>query len=358
MRPFPFSSENIAEQALRVLAAFNLLLVGLLAAALLMEATGPAPAQSADACDGSDMLAEMAATNPALLSRIRQKAAAVENGGSLLWRIEADGAATSYLFGTMHTADPRVTDLAPAAEDAFEAAETLVIETTDALDEQKMLAALMSRPDLMMFTDGTDLFSLIDEKDRAMVEAALSERGIPPDSVRRMKPWMLVAAFSLPACELARQEAGAPVLDDLLARKAQADGKELEGLETAVEQLEAMASLPMDVHVQGLVDTIRLGERIEDLIETMTLIYLNGDTGLFWPFFRAALPADGPEAQAGYAAFEEAVITARNHTMAERAAPYLEEGGAFIAVGALHLPGPEGVVALLRERGYAIEAVE
>lgn len=347
----------LAEQALRALAALNLLLVGLLAAALLIASAGPAPAQAANACEGADMLAEMASSDPAALQGIREEAAKAENGGSLLWRIEAEGAAPSYLFGTMHTADPRVIDLAPAAEEAFDAADTLVIETTDALDQQKMLAALMSRPDLMMFTDETELFSLIAEEDRPMVEAALDERGIPPESVRKIKPWMLVAAFSLPACELARQEAGAPVLDDLLARKAQAEGKTLEGLETAVEQLEAMASLPMDVHVQGLVDTIRLGDRIEDLIETMTLIYLDGETGLFWPFFRAALPAKGPASHAGYAAFEEAVITERNHTMAERAVPYLDEGGAFIAVGALHLPGPEGVVALLREQGYAVEAV-
>ena len=55
---------------------------------------------------------------------------------------------------------------------------------------------------------------------------------------------------------------------------------------------------------------------------------------------------------------EDRIIRMRNHVMAERAAPILAEGGAFIAVGALHLPGEEGVVALLRQSGYDVTLVE
>ena len=44
--------------------------------------------------------------------------------------------------------------------------------------------------------------------------------------------------------------------------------------------------------------------------------------------------------------------------MAERAAQYLEKGNAFMAVGALHLPGKDGLVALLRDEGFTVEPVE
>ena len=141
------------------------------------------------------------------------------------------------------------------------------------------------------------------------------------------------------------------------AEEAKAAGKRLAGLETVADQLRAMASLPMDFHIQGLVETLKLGDRMDDVVETMIVLYENEETGMFWPLFDAVLPQSG-EDEASYAAFEEAMITSRNRTMVANAAPFLEEGNAFIAVGALHLPGPEGVIELLRKEGYAVSAVE
>ena len=80
-----------------------------------------------------------------------------------------------------------------------------------------MMAAIMAEPDLMMFTDGTTLTSLLSPEDAAAVAKALDARGIPPSSVAKMKPWMLSAMVALPACELARKAGGAPVLDVKLA---------------------------------------------------------------------------------------------------------------------------------------------
>jgi uncharacterized protein len=113
----------------------------------------------------------------------------------------------------------------------------------------------------------------------------------------------------------------------------------------------------MEFHIEGLVETLRLGDRVEDVMETMVRLYIDGQTGMFWPFFEAALPSEGGD-QEGFAAFQEALIDVRNRTMAEGAAPLIEKGGAFIAVGALHLPGKDGLVELLRQQGFRVEAVE
>lgn len=350
------SSNTLADWSLRLLAIVNL---AFLAAAFCGVAMSVARAQDAPdpaACAGADLLAELARDDPGTLAQIRKEAASVENGDAMLWRIEVQGQAPSWLFGTMHVSDPRVTDLTPAAREAFGHSTTVVIETTDVLDQSRMMAAMAARPDLMMFTDETTLLSLVPQDERAGVEAALKARGIPLASVRKMKPWMLTAMIALPGCELARKAQGQPVLDVMLARQAEADGKRLLGLETVTDQLGAMASLPMDLHVRGMISTLRLGSRIEDVMETMVTIYLEGEPGLFWPFFRSVVPADGEDDQ-GYAAFEEAMITARNKTMAERARPMIEDGGAFIAVGALHLPGEQGLVALLRGQGLVVEPV-
>jgi uncharacterized protein YbaP (TraB family) len=346
-------ADRAALPVMRLAAAAHLVLLALFLASLVLVA-GRAHAE-APACTGTNLLDSLAKDDPATLAKIKAEAAATQNGESILWKIEKHGIPASYLYGTMHVTDPRVTVLPDNARKAFDGSNTLVIETTDVLDEKAMLGSIMQTPELMMFTDSTTLTSLLSPEDKKVVDEALTERGIPPYSVSKMKPWVISAMVSLPACELARKAGGAPVLDVKLAEEAKAGGKTIAGLESARDQLEAMASLPLKFHLQGLVDTLKLGNKMDDVIETMVRIYQSGETGLFWPLFHAVLPQeDGGE---GYAAFEEKMITSRNKVMADHAAPLLDRGGVFMAVGALHLPGRDGVVSLLNKAGYAVTPV-
>lgn len=349
-------SDRAAVVALKGLAALNLLFLAVFLATLVFSVAQARARQAQVACTGENLLAALERDDPAKLAEIRAEAAGVANGDGVLWRIGKEGAEPSWLFGTMHMSDPRVVALDRRARAAFEASSTVVIETTEVLDQAKMMAAMLANPELTMFTDGTTLMSLVPDEERAALEAALGARGIPPASVARMKPWMISAMVALPACELARKAAGAPVLDAVLATEGQAAGKALGGLETIADQLGAMASLPMEFHVRGLIDTLKLGDAVDDVIETMIALYLDGETAMFWPFFRAALPAGEGADAAGFSAFEETMVKARNRTMAERAMPFIDAGGAFIAVGALHLPGEEGLIELLRKKGYRVEA--
>lgn len=348
-------ADRVSLPALKLLALLNVLFF-LSFLAVLLLAAGKARAET-PACAGVDMTAALQKDDPAAYGKILAEAAATPNGKGLLWKLEKPGERPSYLFGTMHMTDPRVIALPAAAQAAFDAADTVVIETTEVLDQKKMMATLASEPGLMMFTDDTTLASLLSPADKAAVDKALDERGIPPMSVAKMKPWILAAMVATPACELARKAEGAPVLDVKLAEDARAGGKGLEGLETAADQLRAMASLPLDFHMKGLVDTLKLGDRMNDVNETMISLYLRGEIGMIWPLLRAVLP-DELDDPAGYAAFEEAMVTSRNKVMAGRAAPILARGNAFMAVGALHLPGPEGLVELFRKAGYTVAAVD
>jgi uncharacterized protein YbaP (TraB family) len=164
-------ADRHAVPALKLLAAINVLF---LASFLLVAAIAAARAET-PACTGKDMMAELSAENPALLAKIEQEAAATLNGKGLLWKVETAGAAPSFLFGTMHMTDPRVTSLTPSAEQAFDQAETVVIETTEILNQTEMMASLARNPDLMMFTDGTTLMSLLSPEDRKALEKGLAE---------------------------------------------------------------------------------------------------------------------------------------------------------------------------------------
>src|SRR5690606_10570644 len=304
-----------------------------------------------------NLIAELAKEDPARLERMRADAAATPNGEGLLWRIDAEGSATSFLFGTMHVTDPRVVKLPPPAAAAFAEAQTLVIETTEVMDRRAMMAALARQPELMMFPAGESLTDHLTPEERDVVKRALAERGVPLQSVVKMKPWMLVSLVSLPECELQRQETGAKVLDAQLAADAKGADKTIAGLETVGEQFSAMASLPMDLHIQGLVATLSLGEKTDDMIETMIALYLDGETGMFQPALSTLLQ-HGREEAADYATFQEKMVDMRNETMVRRAAPFLEAGGAFIAVGAMHLPGEAGLIELLRKAGYRVSRAD
>lgn len=325
----------------------------LLAFLLVMGAPASLLAQEA-VCAGKNLVAELQAADAPALERIREVAAQTENGEGLLWRLERQGIAPSFLFGTMHVTDPRVLDLPGPAREALDEADRLVIETTDALSQDKMMAVLATRPDLMMFTDATTLSAQLTPQDRRTVERGLQARGISLASVDKMKPWMLAAMLASSPCELARQAKGEPVLDVKLAAQAQAANKEVLGLESGVEQLDAMARLPMTFHLRSLVETLALGNRINDVNETMIMLYRQEQIALLWPLLEHVMPEAGGEV---YVEFEQVMITARNHVMAQRALPILAQGNAFMAVGALHLPGQEGLVRLLRNAGYTVTSV-
>lgn len=348
-------ADRLSNAALALIVAANILFLLSFLAVLLLT-SGQARAEDV-ACTGQDLAAQMRAERPAEYDKIAAEAAKTPNGRGLLWKLEKDGKAPSFLFGTMHMTDPRVTELTPAAQAAFATARTVVIETTDVLDQARMMEAMAKQPELMMFTDATTLTSLLSPEDNATLEKGLAERGIPLASVEKMKPWMLAAMVALPACEMARKAGGAPVLDVKLAEDAKAAGKAVAGLETVADQLGAMASLPMEFHIRGLVDSLKLGDRMDDIMETMIALYARGDVGMIVPLINQVTRDSGVD-DGGYADFEQTMIHARNRTMAKNAEAILAEGGAFVAIGALHLPGAEGLVEEFRKAGYTVSQAD
>jgi uncharacterized protein len=344
------------EQALRLIAAANTLFFASFLAVLLF-ASSKADAQEV-VCTGENLAAALQKNDPAAYAKLEAEAAATVNSGHRLWKIEKAGLAPSFLFGTMHMTDPRVIDLTPEARTAYDSAATVVIESTDILDEKRAAASMLSRPGMIMFTDQTTLTSLLSKDEAEKLNKGLTARGIPLVTVNKMRPWMISAMIALPACEQKRKKAGAPFLDVKLARDAQAAGKKIDGLETIAEQLNAMNSVPMELQMQSLVETVALGAKMDDVMETMVALYTEGRAGLIMPFLKS-LSAEGMSSmdEQSYGAFEEIMVSARNKVMAERGEKILANGSAFIAVGALHLPGDKGLVELFRKAGYKMTAL-
>lgn len=339
--------------ALRIIAAANVLFfVSFLAVALFASTKARAEDAAPVACVGHNLMETLPAET---LAKINAEGAATKNGEGRLWKIEKAGLKSSYLFGTMHMTDPRVIDLTPQAKTAYDSADTVVIETTEILDEAKASQALLAKPDLMMFTDATTLSSLMDPQDLPAFEKGMADRGMPLAAINKMKPWMIMGIVALPACEMARKKSGAPFLDIKLAKDAQSAGKKIEGLETMLEQVTAINSLPVKMSVQNLVETIKLGSKVDDVMETMIVLYTEGKIGAIMPLAKN-VATDTKISDADYNDFEEKLINIRNQTMATRADKILAQGNAFIAVGAMHLVGDKGLVEKFRAAGYTVTA--
>ncbi|MEZ2129908.1 MULTISPECIES: TraB/GumN family protein [unclassified Sinorhizobium] len=341
--------------ALGLIAACHLLLV----AALLVALFWFSPAEAADdaACGGKNLLTDLPRTDPQRYAGMVREADETPNGKSTFWKIEKPGLKPSWLLGTMHVTDPRVLTMPKGAPEANAKADTIIIESDEILDEKKAALALLAKPELTMFTDGKTISALLSPEDNARLETGLKQRGIPLSAVSRMKPWMIASVVTLPACEIARKAKGAKFLDQKIATDAAAEGKQVRGLETLAEQIQAMADLPVEFHVKSLIETLELGDQMNDIIETMTELYLSGNIGMTMPMLKAVTP-DGEGTDGEYAAFEQRIILDRNKIMAERAAPILANGNVFMAVGALHLPGDSGLVELLRRQGFSVTSVD
>jgi uncharacterized protein YbaP (TraB family) len=355
-RTFSFSMPHLS----RKLSSFSLWLIAalhvLLLASFFLVLLTIAPARAQE-CTGENLLEGLEHKDPERYAAVLEEGRQVINGKGLFWKIERERLQPSYLLGTMHVTDPRVLEMPAGAAEAHAQARVIIIESDEILDETKATAAILASPELTMFTDGQSIESLLAPDDLAILEAGLKQRGLALSAVSRMKPWMLASFVALPACELARKAQNTVFLDKKIALDAIAAGKPVKGLETLAEQLTAMAELPLEFHLQALVETVKLGDRMDDVVETMTELYLRGETGLTIPALKAITPSEAGADESAYAAFESRIISQRNHRMAERANPILADGGAFMAVGALHLPGEDGIVELLRKQGFTVTAV-
>ena len=346
---------SLLDRALDLLLRTALLLPSALVALLVLG--GLMAKAEAPGCGAASLLPEFRQSGE--YAALERAAATVPNGEGRLYRLTRDGR-ENFLFGTMHLSDPRILALPAATKTAFDAAHTVVIETTDILDGAMAQLAILARTDLVNLPAGKTLADYLDPAQKTAMTEKLGAIGIPLQSVQTLQPWFIAAGMMIPACEQARMTAGAQPLDMRLALDAKAAGKTVLGLEGATEQLEVMASMPMALQVDSLLATLAVKDQLPAIFETMIELYLAGDIAMIQPLSETVMPKDQVTAEitAGYKAFDARIITQRNHTMAERMRPMLEKGGAFVAVGALHLPGEEGLVALLAAVGYRVERLD
>jgi hypothetical protein len=262
----------------------------------------------------------------------------------LLWRVEKPGAAPSYLFGTVHLADERVTTLPHAVKQQLDAAQSFTMEI--ALDPSNT-AALAAR---MVYNDGRDLPMVAGADLFGEVVPLLVGKGVPQELARLFKPWAVMLMLVMP------QQRPEDVLDVMLHRIASGQGKSLHYLETVDEQVAALEGMPESDQVALLMHAVATQHALPAMTGKLLEAYLQRDLGLIWRINEASVE-DRPELKVLKEVFVRRLLLDRNTRMVERMQPQLRAGNAFVAVGALHLYGEQGILGLLQRDGYRVSQV-
>jgi hypothetical protein len=317
----------------------------------------PAGAEDVPArCQGTDMLAEMRTKSPDVYKNVMAESAALSNTEAVLWKIEKPGVPESYLFGTMHLSDPRVSELPVVVKDAIAHSKSVTLEVAD-LSDKAVAAAMTKAAALIVYSDGKSLKAALSDDEYKQVQQVVTRSGMPGELAALMRPWLVSMLLATSDCERKQLAAGRTVLDLRVAAEAQKNGIPVTGLETIEDQLGALAAIPDDQQIAMLKVGLKYIDRADDMTETLVQMYVKRRIGAAMPF-QLALAAESGAPASIFEGFKKTLLIDRNARMRDGAEPLLEKGNAFIAVGALHLPGPTGLVALLREAGYTITAVE
>ena len=310
-------------------------------------------------CTGRNVLDDIRLADPRAHAAIRAAADATPNANALLWKIEHPNQPQrppSYLFGTIHLADARVLALSPATERALGAVRRIALEVDD-LSPARVGAAMAGVNDLILLPDNRRLNQYLTEPELRKTQGILIEAGLPGEITSRVQPWVAQMLLAVTACERKRIADGNLPLDAALQRRAEADGISVVGLETIEMQFQSLAAVPEADQVALLKSGLKLHDRAGDMMETLVQLYLKRDLGAIWPL-QLAIAAQSGTAPGAFDAFEKHLLTSRNARMRNRAIGHLAQGGVFIAVGALHLPGKAGLVELFRDAGYTLSPIE
>lgn len=264
----------------------------------------------------------------------------------VLWRVTADAPAdgrhTSYVLGTMHTAGTEVLDSLAGLDGALEHISAVYVEVLSsdmALTPEAIACAIAP-------SDST-LQRLLSPAALDSVCRYISSFGLDGPKLSgllgRFKPAMLYAYL-----EVRRSSASTGVpMDIALQHRATAMGKDVRALETAEQQVRMLMGTPVAEQLEALMESVRAPEAAQAASDSLVAAYRCQD-----------LEAIGRLLARGMReAYAERMVYARNRAWAAVLVPGMRCRSVLVAVGAGHLVGSEGLLAMLRSAGFDVSPV-
>lgn len=263
-----------------------------------------------------------------------------ELASSLLWKIDHDSIeTTSYLFGTMHLPDSRVIALFDSIGNNIDLCDAVAVELIlKPSDAFSMMPAMVMKDSTLKDFYTKEEFSRVDE-------VIKNELGLMGLFVNRMKPVFLSTTIQ-------QMRFGGDisyVVDQYIQDEGKRLGKEIIGIETMDEQMNALTGMSLQLQADMLLEYVDEIEKNDSLTNVLVNSYLNQSLGgLFDIYSEDELPEE----------MNDNLVIIRNIKMAKRVEKMLRKQSTFVAVGALHLPGETGLINMLREAGFTVEPAQ
>jgi uncharacterized protein YbaP (TraB family) len=263
---------------------------------------------------------------------------------ALFWKVSSGGNVI-YLLGSIHFGSKNMYPLPQEIESAFERSAALIVEIDlNHVDMGKAQALVMQSG---LYPAGETLWDHVSPETRQLLEQFCTTYGLPAERVAMMKPWLVAVTTSV----LPMVKSGmAPDLgiDKYFLDKAK--DKRVVEIESAEWQLKLLSGFADGLQEKYLASAIKDAGKTVDDVTQMQDAWIAGDVARLEKQL-ADSSTDPPEVM-------KAMLQDRNPHMADVAEQFLKgKDVGFLVVGAAHLIGKDGVVAILERRGYKVEQV-
>lgn len=261
---------------------------------------------------------------------------------SLLWKISGNGLKhDSYLFGTIHiTCDATLDDNTLRALDNTK---QLYLELD--MDEKSMQMEMMQH---IMMKDGAKLSTLLNSEDFKTVDEFLKKNlNMSAKLFDSFKPFMITTMLYPKMIDCPFQS-----VESVLMKVSKEQNEEIFGLETIEDQMKVFDNISYEIQAEELVKMAKGNlEKDKDEMNRMLKIYENKD-------IEGMLKMMDDSENKITSENQDVLLNNRNKNWIPIMIKTMKDKPTFFGVGAGHLAGEEGVIKLLRKKGYKVEAVQ
>jgi len=269
---------------------------------------------------------------------------------SLLWKVSANGLKKpSYVYGTIHLIPKDKLEFSKVTRSAFDDTQRIAFEI-----DMKEMTNMRTQIGLMtkaFMGGGKTLKDLLTPEDYTFVHEKLEGKGLPTSFMEKLKPMFLSTLVTSEEDESAEASSASMTSVEMeLYKLSKKRTMESAGLETASYQMAIFDSIPYELQAQMLVETLRSDEGSDNEYQKMVNLYLAQDI--------QSMQAMVTEESFGMEKYQDLLLDKRNQNWIPIMGRMMKAKPTFFAVGAGHLGGDQGVIALLRKEGYRVEAVK